>query len=125
VKNYRSVFTALLCVLAVFSNVSAEAAERVLDTLENGGYIIKTNDNGDFWIEDNVHQMTQPLKIESRPTGRSGAYELICGTKTRVVVTSVGLTISEITKLLSPVPAIPVVTKIGTVIYNAMCEIWK
>ena len=123
-KTKFVMYVAALLVVAIFS-CSAFAAERVVESLENGRYIIKTNDRGVFWIDDNVHN--RRVQLTGAPVGNrgSGVYEIVCGDQTRRIVNNG----ADLAIILQAVKGFTwptmVATWAGKTIYNELCEQFK
>ena len=112
---------AVLLVVAMFSG-AAFAAERVVESLEDGKYIIKTNDRGVFWIEDNVHHRTlqltaEPVRVKGRP--QSGIFDVICGDQARRIVNDA----TTLSILLQKTLRGKIAVWIGRTIYNELCNL--
>jgi hypothetical protein len=127
----RKTIVTSIIVLMICTVSCAEAADRVVASNEE--YVVKMNDKGVFWIEDNVQNMTVPLEgkptgqkkplvsLEGKPTGQTGVYEVICGETTRKVVHNVaGISLIIEGAMKAPLHA-KILTWLAKAIYDEMC----
>jgi hypothetical protein len=124
--------TIAMSVVVLFLTIGATtsfAADWIVASSDgDGNYILKMNDKGVFWIEDNVRGMTSPIttpiiKIESFKTQQSGVYEIVCGAPTRYIVNNA----ADLFKILTARTSLPtaIATWAGQAIDNGLCDYYK
>ncbi|MDR2797006.1 MAG: hypothetical protein LBB80_01560 [Treponema sp.] len=57
------------------------------DLGSNGNYSIRSDGDGNFWIDDNARGICVMI-VQATPTSISGTYEFLCGSTTRRRVSS-------------------------------------
>ncbi|GHS93934.1 hypothetical protein AGMMS50276_05490 [Synergistales bacterium] len=123
--NKKVLMSIIVLTVATMFAVAAFAAGTTVVSSE--GYVLKTNGNGIFWIDDNVNNRTVPIRIRSLPVIESGKpkigyYELVCGSTTRVIVNSVADVAALLTNVSLPAK---VAIVLGKHVYNGLCDYYE